>query len=559
MHLVDPVRSCIDEMIHATGQGMKAMVLDDFTTSVIGVAYGRSEMLLREVYLIEYIDSISKSKERLNSLRCIVILRPTKDNIQLLCQELENPHYRSYHLYFTNRIGPLYIEKLAKADEREVVRVLKEIPIDYYPITPFSYHLKLTKRTFDLENNRWKADAVKRVTDGLISLFIALQVHPLIRYDTQSQLCKTLAEKVSTSLKTEYKQFKNIPSMKVNSLLLILDRRIDLITPIIHSWFYGSMIHEQFDVTNNCINLEHVPNRQPKDPKEMLLSIENDHFFRENYNKGFGDLGPTILRAVENLKTASKSQAKVETLADMKRFIEEYPETKRYATDLHNHVFLMTELGRISSDYNLMTISEIEQEIACGLSSYTDMLKKLTPVICSSKVRGPDAIRLVCLFALCYPDKSKDLANLVKRLRTRADITKNEIISIQLLQGLNQSRPRNTLDDTVQRVARKIKQGVKGVDNVLTEFSPYLSEILNDIRRNNKSRENDFAFYGPVYREESPSKIIVYVVGGFTYDEALLVDRINRTNHSNNCDIVIGGDALHNFNSFVNQIVNDTE
>lgn len=68
MHLTESVRSCIGDIIKSTGTGMKSMILDDFTTAVIGAGYSRSEILLREVYLFEYIDTIFESSERLNHL-----------------------------------------------------------------------------------------------------------------------------------------------------------------------------------------------------------------------------------------------------------------------------------------------------------------------------------------------------------------------------------------------------------------------------------------------------------------------------------------------------------
>lgn len=98
MHLIEPIRLCIEDLIHTTGSGMKSMLLDDFTMSVIGAGYSRSDMLLREVYLFERIDTIFESSERLNHVKCIAVLRPTKANIDLLCREFSNPHYKSYHL-----------------------------------------------------------------------------------------------------------------------------------------------------------------------------------------------------------------------------------------------------------------------------------------------------------------------------------------------------------------------------------------------------------------------------------------------------------------------------
>lgn len=62
------------------------------------MGYSRSEMLLREVYIFERIETLFETDEKLSLMKCIVILRPTKDNIQLLCEELNRPHYRSYYL-----------------------------------------------------------------------------------------------------------------------------------------------------------------------------------------------------------------------------------------------------------------------------------------------------------------------------------------------------------------------------------------------------------------------------------------------------------------------------
>lgn len=554
MHLTEPVRSCIDDIIRTTGSGIKAMVLDEFTTGVVGIAFSRSEMLLREVYLFEYIDSIFESTERINNLKCIVILRPTKDNVEALSRELAHPHYRTYHIYFTGRIGSLLVKKLAEADEREVVRAINELPLDFLPVNPFIFQLRLRNKTFDLKTNDWVPEGLRRTCDGLSSLLIALRINPIIRFQTQSELCKSLAEKVSSVLRCEYisnKEWKETAPHDTSSLLLIVDRRYDLVSPIIHSWYYCSMIYNEFTVVNNRVNLEDVPNRQAKDPKEMILSIENDHFYGENFYKNFGEIGPTLLSAVECLKAQTKSQHKVESLADMKRFIDEYPETKRYANDLHNHVFLMSDIGRIVNDYSLMSVSECEQELSCDLVSHSEVVKKIGQLICSSKIRPEDAIRLVCLYTVYHDDKS-NLNGLLKLLKTRVDITPDDVEFVNQLREFRLSKPQNPLDVTVQRVAKKIVQGVKGVENVLTQYCPSLAEILGDLRRG-KLKEADFAFSGQRCREELPKRIIVYIVGGITLDEALVVDQLNRSSPYE-CQTIIGGDTVHNFRSFRDEI-----
>lgn len=61
------------------------------------MAFAQSDMLQREVFLFERIDS-GRSNERMKYLKCIVFVRPTKQNIQLLAQELRSPKYGSYFL-----------------------------------------------------------------------------------------------------------------------------------------------------------------------------------------------------------------------------------------------------------------------------------------------------------------------------------------------------------------------------------------------------------------------------------------------------------------------------
>lgn len=385
---------------------------------------------------------------------------------------------------------------------------------------------------------------------------IALQINPLVRYQTQSQQCKILAEKVSQMIKNESlanKTWRKAAPFDVNNLLLIVDRRNDLITPLVNKWTYYAMIHEQLNIINGRVSLLESPNRQPKDPEEMLISIEKDHFFEENYFRNYGELGSTLKEAVENLKSTTKSQHKVETMEDMKRFIDEYPETKRLASSLHNHVFLMSELTRIVTEHNIITISECEQEMACSLTSHSEILKKIKQYVSSSVVRPLDSMRLVCLYAVCHPEKPS-LADLAKLLKTRPDVSAIDIEFIKQLRRFVLSKPQNPLDETVQQMTRMIVQGVKGVENTLTQHKPSIAKIIDELsKKGHKLRESDFAFHGERFKEEPPKKLIVFVVGGTTYDEALIADQINRTG-CGGMQVIIGGTSIHNFKTFMEEV-----
>lgn len=49
----------------------------------------------------------------------------------------------------------------------------------------------------------------------------------------------------------------------------------------------------------------------------------------------------------------------------MKRFVEEYPEFRKLSGNVSKHVAVMSELSRLVEQRHLLTVSEIEQELAC--------------------------------------------------------------------------------------------------------------------------------------------------------------------------------------------------
>lgn len=123
MNVIKAIQLYIDKMIEEAGPGMKILLMDRETvreiakicfvidffhcefqlfpyqlqTSIISMAHSQTEMLQKEVYLFERIDS-GRSNERLKYLKCIVFIRPTKDNILRLSNELKSPKYGSYFI-----------------------------------------------------------------------------------------------------------------------------------------------------------------------------------------------------------------------------------------------------------------------------------------------------------------------------------------------------------------------------------------------------------------------------------------------------------------------------
>ncbi|PNI18756.1 hypothetical protein CK820_G0050088, partial [Pan troglodytes] len=119
MNVVFAVKQYISKMIEDSGPGMKVLLMDKETTGIVSMVYTQSEILQKEVYLFERIDS--QNREIMKHLKAICFLRPTKENVDYMIQELRRPKYTIYFIYFSNVISKSDVKSLAEADEQEVV------------------------------------------------------------------------------------------------------------------------------------------------------------------------------------------------------------------------------------------------------------------------------------------------------------------------------------------------------------------------------------------------------------------------------------------------------
>ena len=189
MDVVAAVRKYIDQMAADCGFGMKILLMDRETTSIVSLAYAQSEVLQKEIYMFELLDS--RNREIMKHLNAIPMA--VNNNI------------------FTFNITPAVAAR-----------------------------------------NIWADGALGRVTGGVASVLLALKRKPVIRYVAGSRPAEQLAREVARVYQNHNRQFvfrqpDNPP------LLLILDRHNDPVTPLLNQWTYQAMIHEMLGLKNNRV------------------------------------------------------------------------------------------------------------------------------------------------------------------------------------------------------------------------------------------------------------------------------------------------------------------
>ncbi|XP_051527223.1 vacuolar protein sorting-associated protein 45-like [Myxocyprinus asiaticus] len=548
MNVTLAVKQYISKMIESSGPGMKVLLMDKETTSIVSVVYTQSEILQKEVYLFERIDS--QNRDNMKHLKAICFLQPTKDNVELLIQELRRPKYSVYFIYFSNVISKSEVKALAEADEQEVVAEVQEFYGDFIAVNPHLFSLKLQGVS---RGHSWEPSVLPRVTQGLTSVLLALKKCPMIRYQLSSDMSKRLAESVKKIITKEYELF-DFRKTEVPPLLLILDRSDDAITPLLNQWTYQAMVHELLGLNNNRIDLSRVPGIS-KDLREVVLSAENDEFYANNLYLNFGEIGTNIKNLMEDFqKKKPKGQQKLESISDMKAFVDNYPQFKKMSGTVSKHVTVVGELSRLVSERQLMEVSEVEQELACQ-NDHSSAQQNVRRLLQNPRLNELDAVRLVMLYALRYEKHSSSvLPSLMEELNRRGVSERHrKMVQAVLEYGGKRIRGSDLITPTdAVAITKQFFKGLKGVENVYAQHQPLLHDTLDQLIKG-RLKDSQFPYLGPSSLRDRPQDIIVFIIGGATYEEALAVYNLNRTMPG--VRIVLGGTSIHNTESFLEEVM----
>ena len=167
------------------------------------------------------------------------------------------------------------------------------------------------------------------------------------------------------------------------------------------------MVHELLGIQSGRVNLSLVPDISPDlsvcplhicfilmlmNSKEITLTPSTDPFFAAHSLATFGDLGTVLKTYVQSYQSRSLAQgpSSINSISDMKRFVEEYPEFRKLGGNVSKHVALVGELSRIVGRDKLLEVGEVEQGLATSsgadfkvIVQLDDWRMALIPFTCS--------------------------------------------------------------------------------------------------------------------------------------------------------------------------------
>lgn len=192
-------------------------------------------------------------------------------------------------------------------------------------------------------------------------------------------------------------------------------------------------------------------------------------------------------------------------------------------------------------------------------------MQQLQNIIRNPSISANSKLRLIAIYALRYSKSpNNSTLALLDLLSTTVNLPRHRIDLIgKLLQYHDSlhdvpSAAGGPLPDLFQSgsffsgARDRFSRGLKGVENVYTQHSPRLELILQDLI-NRKLKDSMFPFVeGGGQTRDKPQDIIVFIVGGSTYEEARVVAQMNAS--SPGVRIVLGGTSIHNSSTFLEEV-----
>lgn len=470
---------------------------------------------------------------------------------------------------FSNRIEDMRLQDLAEGDTKELVSQVQEAFGDFMPLESHHIAVPLPRPHLAFAPMAWdygaSSDMITRLTEGVASLLLCLRRRFAVRYQRGSEACQRLAQSLHHLMAVEQRELFDFGARggEAAPLLLLIDRRDDPITPLLSQWTYQAMVHELLGIRDNRVVLSHAPGQRPE-LAEAVLSPGQDPFFAANMYANFGDVGMAVKGLVDAVSRDTRQARDFQSLEDMASFVENLPDMSHQQGVTAKHVALMSELSQAVERRSLMRVSGVEQDIACQGASVAGHYDAAAALVNSHGIEPSDKARLVALYCLRYEKDGEQQGAALLAAAAAGGVHPATLGALRALRKHcgGEHRVMDVFQDRTftSRFATLAKQHLKGVENVYTQHTPPLLSVLERVARG-KLPEGDYPRVDPGLGDDAPSGkgprlVVVFIVGGTTYEEAKAVAELNASAERGEgwaagMRFVLGGTGVQNSTTFL--------
>ncbi|XP_059641546.1 SNARE-interacting protein KEULE-like isoform X4 [Cornus florida] len=459
----------------------------------------------------------------------IYFIQPTKENVTMFLSDMSGrtPLYKKAFVFFSSPI-PRELVSHIKRDTTVIsrIRALSEMNLEYFAIDSQGFitdnERALEELFGDEENSRTGDACLNMMATRIATVFASLREFPLVRYRAARSLdpttMTTFRDLIPTKLAAgiwnclmKYKaDVPNFPQTETCELL-ILDRSIDQIAPIIHEWTYDAMCHDLLNMEGNKY-VHEVPSKTGGLPekKEVLLE-DHDPIWVELRHAHIADASERLHEKMTSFVSrnraaqmhGSRNGAELST-RDLQKMVQALPQYSEQMEKLSLHVDIAGKINNIIKQMGLKDLGQLEQDLVFGDAGTKEVINFLRT---KEDVTRENKLRLLMIYAAIYPEKfGGDKITKLMELARLPPEEMNAVYNMRLLEGSSDTKKSSigafSLKFDVHKkkhAARKDRTGEE-VTWQLSRFYPLIEELVEKLSKRELPK-NDY----PCMNDPSPT------------------------------------------------------
>ena len=561
------------------------LIMDNISSNLISKYMSFSEIINSGIFSI---DSIYKKRKPYKSFGAIYLISSNENTIKLVLNDFKSEKKRLYKwcfLFSINKIRDNIIELLLNKKFIRRIKALKEINISYIPLDKNLFYFGPKKNynslyhLFTNENNNKTINKID--IEKICSICKVTKTYPNIIYFIHDPICKILAIKINKKLKKYFEKIK----IEKNGILLLISRKLDIISPI------------QFDLTYGHLLFELYKNYNKKEENAIKINLEGkDQNIIFNYNDVLYekykvmDLSQLMINLNKDIELFMQSDmAKLEkrenlNIEEMNTAVKNISEYKYLSPLYSRHLKIVEDINKKSIERNIMKIIDLQSTIISGANykgkkkGANHILKKITEN--KNNFKKNDFMRLLCIIK--YYNKESDINNLINIIESDLikfnDNEKNIInffsientkINEEILKNfdkyiiLHRNKYKYNTQEEIEN--KKDKRYLCIKESKITTICDMLSknEIPKDLFEYLEPPSNNINYENikiNIFNENNIKKddkekqnLIIYNIGGMSNYEISSLEKSNEIGQFN-FNIIYGSNNIYNYEEYFNEI-----
>nr|XP_033811752.1 vacuolar protein sorting-associated protein 33A isoform X2 [Geotrypetes seraphini] len=335
--------------------GTKAIVWDEYLTGPFGLIAQYS--LLKE-HEVEKMFTLKAGRLPAADVKNVIFfVRPRLELMDIIAENVLSEDRvrcpRDLHILFVPRRSLLCEQRLKDQGVLGSFIYREEYGLDLIPFDGdlLSMESETSFKECCLENDQ---TSLYHAAKGLMTLQALYGTIPQIIGKGE---CARHVANMMMRMKREFTGCQNA-ILPVFDTLLLLDRNVDLLSPLATQLTYEGLIDEIYGIQNTHVKLppeKFAPKKQgeggkelPTEPKKLQLNSAEE-LYAEIRDKNFNAVGPVLSKKAKVISAAFEERHHAKTVGEIKQFVSQLPHMQAARTSLANHTSIAELIKLITS------------------------------------------------------------------------------------------------------------------------------------------------------------------------------------------------------------------